>query len=406
MYDIIVIGAGASGCVAAITAAMQGAKVLLLEQKEKIAKKLYATGNGKCNYTNANMDDSFFYGNHAMLHEVMGQFDVAETISFFRSLGIIPKEKNGYYYPYSEQASSVVAALEKKLKECLVSVVLDTKVVDLCPSNTGFRVITSGKTYEAKGVVVATGLLASPKLGSDGSMLNVLKPLGHRFLPIVPSLCGLITEEKCMKLASGVRVKGSVLVYLDGEPVATDIGELQLADYGISGIPVFQICRVAAMGLKNKQKVTVTLDFLPEYVKTQAMEVLEELYAALGPNVSVVELCNGLLPQKLMQMLAREANLLHEIKREDLPKLLAYIKCFPLTIKEVRDFEFAQVCAGGIVDEQVNVHTLSSTLVEGLYFAGELLNVDGKCGGYNLQWAWSSGYVAGKNAAEWIKGHD
>ena len=187
IYDIIIVGAGASGLVAAITAARQGRHVLIIEQKDKIGKKLLATGNGKCNFTNANMDLSFFHGDRTLIEEVLRQFSQEDCLSFFRELGVYPKNKNGYYYPNSEQASSVVMALELELKKLSVEVVLKETVTDIEWKKQGFAICLKDRIVIGKRVILATGLLANPKLGSHGTIFSYIKSVGHHFSKIVPA---------------------------------------------------------------------------------------------------------------------------------------------------------------------------------------------------------------------------
>jgi hypothetical protein len=396
MYDVIVIGAGASGLMAALTAAKENAHVLLLEQKDQIGKKLLATGNGKCNFTNDKMELSAFHGDRELAETVIKQFSKEDTLVFFHELGIFPKSKNGYYYPCSEQAASVVSGFSYAIEQNdKITLRTSSKISQIRKERDSFTVLTEDHRKEkGKAIILASGLLAAPKLGSDGFLFAAIKELGHHFTPIVPALCGFYCKGADFKRISGVRVAARVTVYIDGTPAAADTGELQLTDYGISGIPVFQVSRHASMGLYEKKKVEAELTFLPEFTEVALEEEFSYLRKQLGADASVRELLNGLLPKKLVLELEKRSG-------GDLAKLLSLIRHFRVTVERARDFEFAQVCAGGIRSEEINRETLSSRYVPGLFFAGELLDVDGICGGYNLQWAWSSGYVAGKNAVKW-----
>lgn len=396
MFDVIVIGAGASGLMAAVSAAERNAKVLLLEQKEQIAKKLLATGNGKCNFTNEDMDISHYYGDQALAEAILKQFGKEETLKFFHDLYIYPKQKNGYYYPNSEQAASVVFAFFRRIEQQRnIRLVTSAKVCQIKRAHNGFTVSTqAGERYQGSSLVIACGLLAAPKLGSDGSLFEAVKDLGHRFSPILPALCGFYCKGADFKRISGVRVAAKVSILLDGATAASDTGELQLTDYGISGIPVFQVSRVASIGLYEKRTVEAELSFLPHFSEEELKEELGFRVNAMGADVDIEQLLNGLLPGKLNLMLAKKAG-------KDPSLLLNLIRHFRVKIEKPREFEFAQVCAGGIRSTEIKRDTLSSKLVPGLYFSGEILDVDGICGGYNLQWAWSSGYIAGKNAARW-----
>ncbi len=448
--DVIVIGAGASGMMAAITAARRGRSVLVLEHMDKVGKKILATGNGKCNYTNEYMTAECYHGDKALLSDIRSQFDRDDTIAFFRELGIWPKAKNGYYYPNSGQALSVVEAMQMELERLNITVVCGCQVQGLTEDYVGFAVATSTGVYKARKVIVACGLLAAPKLGSDGSMIPVLKELGHRFVPIVPALCGFYASGMEFKKVSGVRCEAELTLEIDtknaktskpdgkdaeNHTIASDMneknvqkecGELQLTNYGVSGIPVFQLSSPAAKALKEKKAVAMRIDFLPEITGEELERELHHRVARLNKsqeNVSeyssnessrlnakdqsfhdvestMEQLLCGLLNQKLIPVLVKKAGIVAGMQADrvdaaQLRKLTDAIKNYPVTLDKVRDFEFAQVCAGGIRTEEIDTKTLESRLVPGLYFAGEILDVDGICGGYNLQWAWSSGFVAG-----------
>lgn len=400
LLDVIVIGAGASGMMAAITAARRGKSVAILERMNKPGKKILATGNGKCNFTNNNMDTSCFHGNIQLIQSVLSRFSKEEALSFFHEIGIWPKEKNGYYYPNSGQAVSVAEALKHELDRLQVPVYLEQEVLDLFPDKYGFQIKTVQTSYTCRNVIIASGLLAAPKLGSDGSMFSLIKELGHRFVPVLPALCGFYAKGMHFSKVAGVRCDANLTLKIDGNTAATEQGELQLADYGISGIPVFQISSPAVRALYEKKSVTVVIDFLPDI----SLETLNTEFAMRIGKCETDEnadrLLRGLLNQKLIPVLLKYAGIrsdepLKNISLEKLERLSAGIHDYPVTLEKVRDFEFAQVCTGGIRTEEINEKTLESRLLSGLYFAGEILDVDGICGGYNLQWAWSSGYVAG-----------
>ena len=407
MFDLIVIGAGPAGCISAIAAAKKGASVLVLEKNEKPLKKLYATGNGKCNFTNEYMEKQCFRGNTELLCEILSQFTKEETIDFLHEIGVYPENKNGYYYPSSEQAASVVRALLTEMARLGITAACLSSVTRIDKRKQFFEVYTKEHKYLGKRVVIACGLKAAPKLGSDGSMFGILKELGHRFVPIVPALCGFYCKGADFKKIAGVRAGASVSVYVEDELVATDKGELQLTEYGISGIPVFQVSRFISYALYEKKNVRVKLSFLPdiadEELKEELMKRIRRAEASGGRSkLKIEELLNGLLPQKLSGEIENMISAEHAVIKlsDEKLKMLLFdaIRNRIVSVEKARDFEFAQVCAGGIKTEDIDIHTLESKLVSGLFFAGEVLDIDGICGGYNLQWAWSSGYVAGSHA--------
>ena len=405
IWDVAVVGAGASGMMAAITAA-EDRSVLLLEHLDKPGKKILATGNGKCNFTNANMTVEHFYGSHELVESVLKQFGTEDTIAFFQKIGIWPKEKNGYYYPNSGQAVSVAEALVAECNRKKVRLVTGCNMTSLFPDKYGFQIETTQGNFRSRNVILATGLLAAPKLGSDGSVIPVLKQLGHRFSPILPALCGFLAKGMDFKKVSGVRCEVALTLVIEGKKEARERGELQLTDYGISGIPAFQISSPAVRALHAKKRVSVSIDFMPQLSLLQLEQELERrMERDAGEKTAADTLC-GLFNQKLIPVLLKHSGTdVHaDAGKINVRKLADVIHNYQVELTQVRDFSYAQVCTGGIRTEELDVHTLESKLVPGLYFAGELLDVDGICGGYNLQWAWSSGYVAGnavlKNGAK------
>lgn len=398
--DIIVIGGGASGMVAAICAARQGAAVTILERMPRIGKKLLATGNGRCNYTNRNMNVKCFHSQeHHQIANIIKQFGVSDTEKFFMELGILPKEKDGYVYPNSMQAASVLDGLRFELERLGVHVVTDLSVDRIVPKGKGYQVYSKNEIYHCRKVILAAGGCASEKLGSDGSGYALAEKMGYRIVPVVPALTGLKAKEKVYKSLAGIRAEGRVTLYIDHRMIDSHIGEIQLADYGISGIPVFQLSGRAAYGLLNHRNVVCELDFFPEWNEKELIQFLIERKKRFrNSDVSVFE--TGLLNRKLIHEAIRMSGKTDGLGYPDMVQLAKNLKHFPATIYESRGYEFAQVCAGGISLKDVNPYHLESKHHPGLYFAGEILDVDGICGGYNLQWAWATGYLAGSHAGK------
>ena len=406
--DVLVIGAGASGMMTAITAARRGLSVTVLEHMDKPGKKILATGNGKCNFTNLKMSPRCYYGDHGLVQEILKQFTVEDTLAFFQEIGIWPKEKNGYVYPNSGQASSVADALSAEMKRSGVSLVTSCDIRQLCETKYGFEVRTSMGTYCSHNLVFATGLRAAPKSGSDGSMISLIKSFGHRFEPILPALCGFEAEGMEFSKVSGVRTDALLSLYIDGQKCEQERGELQLADYGISGIPVFQISRYAARALNQGIECSVTLDLCPLRKRDQVLTRLKDRRAYTQERRGAAVLL-GMFPDKLCSLLLERAGI--SLKKqggdwtdEDCERLAAQIKGLHFTISRCRGYEQAQICTGGVPLTELDHTTMESRRVPGLYLTGELIDVDGACGGYNLQWAWTSGYLAGRAAAQEQKG--
>lgn len=413
MYDVIIIGAGASGMMAAATAASKGASVALLEHKDDIGKKILATGNGRCNFTNTDMSVNRFHGSKALIKNGLSQFDYADTIRYFEKLGIPAYDNAGYIYPNSRQAASVVAAFRMELMRLHVDVKTGIKITEIkaaritakdtnTTANPSCYCIQTDKgSFESKKLIIACGLTASPKLGSDGSLFRMIEALGHHIQKPLPALCGFSCEGLNFKKITGVRCDATVASVIDGQMTEQNTGELQLADYGISGIPVFQISSLMSRALDKGQRVEVIIDFLPAFSDDGLYRYIKDRSTAITDNRSLNEMLNGLLNNKLLLELIHKSGVSPDKKgrlltEDDCKSLTRSIKHTSVSVKKPRGVEFAQVCAGGIYTKEIDVHTLESKIHPGLYFCGELLDVDGICGGYNLQWAWTSGYIAGE----------
>lgn len=402
---VIIIGGGASGLMAAIVAAREGATVTLIEQKDRVGKKILSTGNGRCNLTNSNMTKECFRGDDtSIVSNVLKQFDEKDTLRFFEELGVILKERQGYFYPISDQAGTILDVLRMEIENLKIETVLEQKVTQVEKKDHAFYVKTSSSSYVGDAVILATGGCAAPILGSDGSGYDLAKSFGHRLSPVVPALVQLVGKGDFFKQIAGVRTQAKVSLYVENYLAGCDTGELQLTDYGISGIPVFQISRFAAKGLYAKKKVIAEIDFLPTMNEKDFSTYFMERLRVHGWKTAESFLI-GMFHKKIIQMLLKKANIpvsqvMQTIDKERLQVFLDLCKHFKLEIVGTKGFEQAQVCAGGILTKEVNPETLESIYEKNLYFTGELLDIDGICGGYNLQWAWSTGFIAGKSAAK------
>ena len=407
--DILIIGGGASGLAAAILAARKGAAVTILEHTDRVGKKLLSTGNGRCNLTNRNMGPQCYRSQEADFPmKVIGGFGLEETLEFFRTLGIEPKDRNGYIYPASDQASSVLDALRMELDHLGVRVAARCQVERIQPPFTekpggGFLVFTNQGQFQARALILAAGSKAAPNTGSDGSGYQLALSLGHRIIKPLPALVQLRCQGKHYRQLAGVRTEARVTLKVDGRTAAQDTGELQLTDYGISGIPVFQVSRFAAVALDQGKRVEAEIDFLPSWPYEEALNRLRERVKLLSYR-TCEEFLSGLLNKKLAQVLIKSAGIplsrtAGTLKERELRQLLEYLKSYRALVSSVNPFANAQVCRGGVDVSQVNPETMESKLIPGLYFAGEILDVDGICGGYNLQFAWSSAAAAARAAA-------
>ncbi|MBQ8279376.1 MAG: NAD(P)/FAD-dependent oxidoreductase [Roseburia sp.] len=405
-FDVVIIGGGAAGLMAAITAARNGAKVAILEHKEKTGKKILSTGNGKCNYTNEQQGVSFFRGEDpAFVVPVFNQFGFAESVAFFEEIGVTPKVKNGYYYPASEQASAVLEVLRLEANYLRVREVCECEIKEIKQAETGFLLHTTAGEFVCKSVIFATGLLAAPKSGSDGSAFQHIEKFGHHFIDVVPALVPLQGKQAFFRQLAGIRAEIQAILYVENEEIASECGELQLTDYGVSGIPIFQLSRYATKALKVGKKVHIMLDFLPNLSLEETVILFEKRFHKAEQKKTVCECFVGLFNKKLAEVLIKEAGISlgdspKKVSLEQIEVLARLAKGLRVDVTGSKSFEQAQVCAGGVDTKEINAETMESKLVKGLYFAGELVDIDGMCGGYNLQWAWSSGYVAGLHAAK------
>lgn len=407
---VAVVGGGAAGMMAAVQAAYAGARVTVYERNDRVGKKILSTGNGKCNFSNEDMRAACYYGSGAgYVDGFYKQFGVAETKTFFRELGMRIKDRNGYLYPASEQAATVLDVLRYEMERLGIEICAGCRVTGIDgPGNPGYRLMLETetaaykkRTYDA--VILACGGRTAPKTGSDGTGLAMAMRLGHRIVPTVPALTALRCGETFWKQVAGVRCEARLMLYIDGNEVSSVQGELQLTDYGISGIPVFQFSRIAAYALQEGRTVTVKIDLMPDPGAADTQEAFWAQRWERQKRQSMEQFVTGTVNKKVGLLLLklagiRETETVCEIEGARRRKLEQLFHAFEVTVKGTNSFEQAQVCAGGVDFAEVT-DRLESVRRPGLFFAGEMLDIDGICGGYNLQWAWSSGAVAGRAAA-------
>lgn len=402
--EIAVIGGGASGLMAAVTAKKSGKEVIILERKDRILKKVLITGNGRCNITNVNANISNYFGkNISSVENILNRFTPQDTMDFFNELGIICNEENrGKVYPLSGQASSVVDALRFEAERLGIKIETEFYVRKIEKDGFKFRIYSEDrKKIEAGRVILAAGGQSYPELGSNGSGFELAKELGHSVTKLSPSIVQLKTEKHQVKGLQGIKTDVAVTAYGDNKKICTYDGELLFTDYGISGNVVFNISFVMPL-YKN---VEFEIDFMEKFDYNELYEMLKERKRILS-HLTMENYFNGMINKKLGQFLSKVSGIeklskpVKDLNDSDIRKLCTVLKKYRVKILETTGFKNAQVTAGGVSLDEVNTETLESKIVKGLYFSGEVLDVYGECGGFNLQWAWASGYIAGENAAK------
>lgn len=396
MSKVIIIGGGASGLVAAITARRNGNDVTILEKNNKCGKKILITGNGHCNYLN---DD--FTCNHyrstdvSLLEPLINENSKDKIITFFKNIGIEPHIKNGYYYPLSNQSVSIQNALLMEAKRIGVKIICDTEVRNISYKN-NFIIETTSDKYLADKVILATGTSAGN--GSDYGY-GALQKFGHTLIKPLPALVQLYSDNKICNDWAGIRSDAVLNLIINGNIIAKESGEVMLTNYGISGICAMQFSGRINRSLDEDIIPEVSIDFVPTI--SLNMDYMEGRSKML-PDRNIVELLEGLVNYKLLLALFKETGIDSNCKwislnENDKLKVINTIKKFRININGTKDFKDAQVCSGGIPLNEVNIETMESLKQNGLYITGELLDVDGDCGGYNLGFAWLSGIIAGKS---------
>ena len=421
---VAVIGGGASGCMAAITAAQAGADVHIFEKNEKPGKKLYATGNGRCNLTNLHMDDSCYHTRTAdkngssLIHSAIERYSPADQIRFFADLGVPVYDRDGYVYPRTNQAQTVVRALEKRIAALGIRVHTGCPVRKIRRSQQGTKAddavfYVDCNDREARAfdtVILCTGGMAGPQYGTTGDGYRLAASFSHKISTPLPALTALECRGQFLKRAAGVRCRAAVTLYTGNDKKqireGREEGEVQMTDYGISGIPVMQISGMAASFLESKQRVFVQIDFLPEFSDRAFSDEIERRMRE-DRSQMLGDLFLGLVHKKILDLLLAEKGLQAEMKARRIDdagirQILQSMREYTLEVIQVKSFKRAQVTSGGILLEATDAD-FQSRLQPGLFFAGEVLDVDGRCGGYNLQWAFATGYIAGLAAAHYCR---
>ncbi len=397
MRKIAIVGGGASGMMAAITAALHNVKVVLFEKNNRVGKKILATGNGRCNYTNtmATIND-YQSGKADFAYAVLNTFTSQDTLSFFTSLGIEPKiETEGKVYPRSEQAASILDVLRYEIDRLNIEVKVSQDIRHIAITETGYGV-AGINDFDA--VIIATGGKAMPNSGSDGTGYRLAESFGHSVVLPKPALVQLKLAGDFFKAINGVKVEGIATLYKKDKVLLQDSGDILFTNYGISGPPILQISRIMA---RHSGKLRLVVNMYPEYSTSEMIELLKKRRKL---EKSVVDGLIGLVNKRLIHTLLKKANIAFKTEMKSLSDkqievLATLLTAWSFDIIGTKGWQSAQVTVGGVSVNEVSPNTLASLCMPGIYYCGEVLDVDGRCGGYNLQWAWASGYVAGRSAA-------
>jgi len=398
----MVIGGGPAGMMAAIAAARQGAAVRLWEKNGSLGRKLLATGNGHCNFTNRDLAAVHFHGDRALAVGPLSAFDGQRTLRFFKSLGIEHCwDGQGRGFPASREADSVLFALEQEMARLGVAIELRCEIVAISRVSDGFAVDQRGASHRCGAVVLACGGAAAPQFGANGGGCELASQLGHTVTPIRPALVPMEIAGNWHHKLQGVRLDMSLSIASPGNCGCTITDEGLFTQYGLSGPLALRASRSLSAGSR------ATLAFLPAAQRETVRAVLGQRAAAL-PARHARDFLDGWLPAKVGAMLVRESGIgpgtpVAALTAPQLDALAANCVAFPITIKSLRGMRDAQVTAGGVAGGGIDPARLQSQLAPGLFFCGEVVDVDGDSGGYNLQWCWSSGFVAGSAAADAVR---
>lgn len=411
IFDVAIIGAGPAGIFSALTAAKQGASVVLLEKNQILGRKILATGNGRCNLTNKNIAVSRYHGaTPEFIQSVLSTFSQFQVMEYFESLGVLLKEEdNGRIFPRTNQASSITEALNFELQKPQINIRTNFLVKGIQPGT----VWTISGLHEdqkiclqAKNLILATGGKASFILGSSGDGLFWAEKLGHSIITPHPALAPLETIETWPKEIQGLRFEGTAKTISDGKIILESFGDILFTHFGLSGPAIMKHARYINE-LPAKTKIELHLDAIPEETEKTLDKKIEAILNANGAK-AVKNALAGVVPAELMLMVLKNLSIDEDkkssrISKQERTKIVGGLKNIVLVISKTRPFKEAQVTAGGVDSKEINSQTLESKKIPHLFFAGEIIDVDGDSGGFNLQWAWSSGYLAGLSATTKIK---
>lgn len=406
-HHIIIVGGGAAGIMAAILCHDMGMNSAIVEGNDRVGKKILTTGNGRCNISNKYTEENRYHSeNPEFFKAALKGFKVSDTINFFSSMGLpLVTLEEGKMYPMSLQASSVLDVMRFALEDRGIPVYLNSKVKSIKQSKKVFNIETANKeNFQCKKLILACGGKAAPATGSDGSGFTLAKSLGHSIINPIPAIVQLKLDYKNLKALSGVKFNGIAEIYVEDKLTRREFGEILFTDYGISGPPILQLSRAASYALSKGKNVSIKVDMMYS-MKSEALENFFEDHFAMFSHRSVHDAFIGIINKKIIPILLKEAGVFNihkscaDLEYKEKKSIYNLLKNWQFKVTDTNSFGSAQVTAGGVNTREINAETMESKLVPNLYFAGEILDVDGDCGGFNLQWAWSSAYLAAKSGS-------
>lgn len=402
MNTIAIIGGGASGLMAALFAARAGADVIIYEHNNAVGKKILASGNGRCNIINTTATHEDYAGNdpqfvtYALKQLSFGYFE-----KFCHSIGLILDIKDdGRCYPLSNEAKSVLIALKSAVSDAGVKIITNAHVSAITKKENRFTVETPSGKHHFDKVLIATGSEAAPQLGATNDGYTFARAFAHEIIPTYPSLVQLHLNSKNHPKMAGVKTTAEVTLFIDNKSNTKVTGDILFAAYGISGLAILDVSQRASYALLNKQRVSISLNLLPRYDRGELVSTLEKLFASVPKQTVHTALC-GVIPAKIATYLLEDAAIalsttVSTLTPKEIKKLAHLIGEWKFEVTDTHGFKHAEVSGGGVSTAQINNKTMESKLVEGLYFSGEVLDIVGKRGGYNFNFAWASGMIAGK----------
>ena len=397
---LAVIGGGASGLCAAIEAHFENPdiEIIVFEKMNKPCKKILATGNGRCNFTNRNLSPSHFYGDKSFLRDVLTS-PYADTENFFRSLGVLSYCEDERLYPRSQQASTIKDALINKAMADGIVIKAESPVTEIKRTENTFSI--NGEKFDA--IIICGGGKASSVHGSDGSCYKLLTDLGHSLTPLYPALCGLLINDKDLNLLKGVRAECGASLYSGNTLLGSEEGEIQFNDKAISGIPIMNLSHLC----ESKRELVIHLDLCPEINEAELLEHLKTSVSN-SPEIEFEVILNGIVNLKLGYALMNRCFIkpkttCSKINSRQISNIASMLKCFEISIKGAKGFDSAQVTRGGIKTAEFSSKTMMSEIADGVFACGEILDIHGDCGGYNLHLAWTTGRIAGASAGKFLK---